>query len=152
MLRRCHVAFERRATSVAPFPPPQGSVNALSVHTSGRIALSVARDCTIRMWNLVKGRTSYTSKLDAEAEGVAFFPSGEVRQHTGGGRGLTLCILHVLQSDSCVVYVSTRKQPDAESGGVAVVPSEEVGQCSGLNMCYCTFVLFEVLRCMRGYA
>ncbi|GFR40822.1 hypothetical protein Agub_g1445, partial [Astrephomene gubernaculifera] len=55
----------------------KGSVNSVAVHRSGKLALSTARDGAIRMWNLTKGRCTYTAKLDAEAEVVAFSRSGE---------------------------------------------------------------------------
>ncbi|GLI69685.1 hypothetical protein VaNZ11_014373 [Volvox africanus] len=55
----------------------KASVNSLAVHRSGRLALSVARDKAIRMWNLSKGRTSYTAPLESEADWVGFLQSGE---------------------------------------------------------------------------
>jgi WD40 repeat protein len=56
----------------------KGSVNSLAVHPSGRLALSVAHDRALRMWDLVKGRCTYTAKLDAEGDNLQFCPSGEV--------------------------------------------------------------------------
>jgi WD40 repeat protein len=56
----------------------KGPVRSLSVHPSGRLALSVGHDRGLRMWNLAKGRCSYTARLEAEADLVAFNPSGEV--------------------------------------------------------------------------
>jgi hypothetical protein len=37
------------------------------------------------MWNLSKGRCSYTAKLEAAADTIEFSPSGDVR--TGSSRG-----------------------------------------------------------------
>lgn len=51
-------------------------VTALAVHPSGRLALSTSRDGTFKMWDMVKGRCTFTTKLEAEAEGVAFAPGG----------------------------------------------------------------------------
>jgi WD40 repeat protein len=56
----------------------KGPVRSLSVHPSGRLALSVGHDRGLRMWNLAKGRCSYTARLEAEADLVAFNPSGDV--------------------------------------------------------------------------
>lgn len=39
------------------------AVGALAVHPSGKLALSVGRDGTLRTWNLVKGRQVYTTAL-----------------------------------------------------------------------------------------
>eukprot|EP00198_Chlamydomonas_reinhardtii_P003849 XP_001693185.1 predicted protein [Chlamydomonas reinhardtii] len=64
----------------------KGAVNALAVHPSGKLALSVARDAAIRMWNLVKGRCTYTTRLEAEAEAVAFSHSGDAYSLLAGSR------------------------------------------------------------------
>lgn len=39
------------------------AVTALALHPSGKLALSVGRDGTLRTWNLVKGRQVYTTAL-----------------------------------------------------------------------------------------
>ncbi|GIL51838.1 hypothetical protein Vafri_7748 [Volvox africanus] len=64
----------------------KASVNSLAVHRSGRLALSVARDKAIRMWNLSKGRTSYTAPLESEADWVGFLQSGEAYSLISGNR------------------------------------------------------------------
>jgi WD40 repeat protein len=63
----------------------KGWVNSLAVHPSGRLALSVAHDKALRMWNLFKGRCTYTAPLEEEAQLVAFSPSGQVGVGVGGG-------------------------------------------------------------------
>ncbi|KAG2483532.1 hypothetical protein HYH03_017637 [Edaphochlamys debaryana] len=74
----------------------KGAVNSIAVHGSGKLALSTARDGAIRMWNLAKGRCTYTAKLEAEAEQVAFSASGDaysllcgnrITVHSAGGEG-----------------------------------------------------------------
>eukprot|EP00878_Enallax_costatus_P038053 GHUV01043191.1.p1 GENE.GHUV01043191.1~~GHUV01043191.1.p1 ORF type:complete len:211 (+),score=21.62 GHUV01043191.1:406-1038(+) len=55
----------------------KGPVRSLSVHPSGRLALSVGHDRGLRMWNLAKGRCSYTAKLDVEADHIGFSADGE---------------------------------------------------------------------------
>ncbi|PSN57715.1 p21-activated protein kinase-interacting 1-like protein [Blattella germanica] len=40
-----------------------GAVTHLSVHPSGKLALSVGADSTLRTWNLVKGRQAYATNL-----------------------------------------------------------------------------------------
>jgi WD40 repeat protein len=58
----------------------KGPVRSLTVHPSGRLALSVGHDRSLRMWNLAKGRCSYTARLEAEADLVTFSPSGDVSE------------------------------------------------------------------------
>ncbi|KAL3537738.1 hypothetical protein ACH5RR_001104 [Cinchona calisaya] len=52
-------------------------VNDLSVHPSGRLALSVGRDECFAMVNLVRGRRSFCCRLGKEASIVSFSKSGE---------------------------------------------------------------------------
>ncbi|GBF89556.1 p21-activated kinase-interacting protein-like [Raphidocelis subcapitata] len=54
----------------------RGAVNALALHPSGRLALSVAHDRQLRMWDLLRGRCTYTAGLDAEGLDLRFGPSG----------------------------------------------------------------------------
>ncbi|XP_026681116.1 p21-activated protein kinase-interacting protein 1-like [Diaphorina citri] len=39
------------------------AVNHISIHPSGKLALSVGKDKTLRTWNLVKGRSAYITNL-----------------------------------------------------------------------------------------
>ncbi|CAH9113841.1 unnamed protein product [Cuscuta europaea] len=52
-------------------------VNSLSIHPSGRLALSVGRDECLAMINLVRGRRSFYCRLGKEASIVKFNESGE---------------------------------------------------------------------------
>ncbi|KAL4422432.1 hypothetical protein ABPG75_008629 [Micractinium tetrahymenae] len=76
-------------------------VSAIAVHPSGLVALTTSRDCCLRMWDLVKGRCTYTSRLEAEAEGVAFCAED------GGERYALLCgarvTLHSVQGGEGVL-------------------------------------------------
>lgn len=51
-------------------------VSSIAIHKTGVLALTTSRDKTLRLWDLVKGRTTFQSKIEAEAEQVAFSPSG----------------------------------------------------------------------------
>ncbi|KAG6844748.1 hypothetical protein H0H87_004080 [Tephrocybe sp. NHM501043] len=46
----------------------KGRVNAVAVHPSGKVALSVGRDKTLRMWDLMRGKGSASTKLGKEGE------------------------------------------------------------------------------------
>ncbi|ETV89643.1 hypothetical protein, variant 4 [Aphanomyces astaci] len=54
----------------------QGPVNSIAVHPSGKLAFSVSKDKTLRMWNLVKGRSAYIRRLDQEATCVFLSQDG----------------------------------------------------------------------------
>eukprot|EP00794_Sanderia_malayensis_P007249 gene7249-8057_t len=53
------------------------AVTSISVHPSGRLALSVSKDKTIRTWNLLTGRSAYTTSIKQVADIVVWSPSGD---------------------------------------------------------------------------
>ncbi|CAM9118288.1 unnamed protein product [Laminaria digitata] len=55
----------------------KGAVTSLSIHPTGRMALSVSRDRTLRLWNLLEGRCAYVKRLQGEGELVRWSPSGD---------------------------------------------------------------------------
>ena len=57
-------------------PGHRSPILSLAVHPSGRVALSVARDRGLRLWDLVAGRCAYKRRLPHEATTVAFAPDG----------------------------------------------------------------------------
>ena len=54
----------------------RGAINSISVHPSGRVALSISKDKTVRTWNLLTGRAAYVTSLKAVGELVRWCPSG----------------------------------------------------------------------------
>lgn len=54
------------------------AVNHVSIHPSGKIALSVSNDKCLRTWNLINGRSLYATKLEGVADMVYWSPNGEV--------------------------------------------------------------------------
>lgn len=53
-----------------------GRINCIDVHPSGKVALSVGKDKTLKMWDLMRGRGAASLALGAEAEVVRFSASG----------------------------------------------------------------------------
>ncbi|CCM02642.1 uncharacterized protein FIBRA_04746 [Fibroporia radiculosa] len=56
----------------------KGRVNSLAVHPSGKVALSVGKDKTLRMWDLMRGKGSASTKLGKEAEVVRWSIDGSL--------------------------------------------------------------------------
>ncbi|RIB16314.1 WD40-repeat-containing domain protein [Gigaspora rosea] len=54
----------------------KGRVNSVDIHPSGKIALSVSSDKTVRLWNLLTGRKAAANKL-GRGEMVIWNPSGD---------------------------------------------------------------------------
>lgn len=55
----------------------KGGINDLSVHPSGRLAMSVGRDSCLAMVNLIRGRRSFYCRLGKEASLVKFGLGGD---------------------------------------------------------------------------
>eukprot|EP00803_Ostreobium_quekettii_P002336 evm.model.scf_2735.1 EVM.evm.TU.scf_2735.1 scf_2735:861-9416(-) len=55
----------------------KGAVNGVSVHHTGRVALSSGRDIMLCMWDLMRGKRILKIRLASEASSVAFRPDGE---------------------------------------------------------------------------
>ncbi|KAH9962668.1 WD40-repeat-containing domain protein [Russula dissimulans] len=54
----------------------KGRVNSVSVHPSGKVALSVGKDRTLYMWDLMRGRRAASMKLGFEGELVRWSTTG----------------------------------------------------------------------------
>ncbi|KAM6184889.1 p21-activated protein kinase-interacting protein 1 [Rhynchocyon petersi] len=55
----------------------KGQVSFLSIHPSGKLALSVGTDKTLRTWNLVDGRSAFIKNIKQNAHIVEWSPKGE---------------------------------------------------------------------------
>ncbi|KAM4688691.1 p21-activated protein kinase-interacting protein 1 [Discoglossus pictus] len=55
----------------------KGHVLSLSIHPSGKLALSVGTDKTLRTWNLVEGRSAFIKNIKQNAHIVQWSPNGE---------------------------------------------------------------------------
>lgn len=55
----------------------KGYVTSLSVHPSGKLALSVGTDKTLRTWNLVDGRSAFIKNIKQNAHIVKWSPDGD---------------------------------------------------------------------------
>ena len=56
----------------------KGAVHAVAIHPSGRVALSVAADSKLMLWNLTTGKCNYTSALSEPARIVGWSGDGEL--------------------------------------------------------------------------
>lgn len=55
----------------------KAAVNDLSIHPSGMMSLSVSKDNTMKLWNLVQGRCAFTRRLKGSADKVLWDNKGE---------------------------------------------------------------------------
>jgi len=54
----------------------RGGVHALSIHKSGKVAMTAGADSHVAMWDMTKGRIAHKTKLRQKPELLAFTPSG----------------------------------------------------------------------------
>ncbi|KAG7094140.1 hypothetical protein E1B28_007752 [Marasmius oreades] len=81
----------------------KGRVNCIAVHPSGKLALSVGRDRTLRMWDLMRGKGCASTKLGKEGE--------IVRWSTDGSRFIVLCGSTIDVYDTAMTLVHTTAHP-----------------------------------------
>ncbi|KAG9099875.1 hypothetical protein FS749_000133 [Ceratobasidium sp. UAMH 11750] len=55
----------------------KGKVNDVAMHPSGKLALSVGKDRTLRMWDMMRGKGAASTKLGKEGELVRWSVSGK---------------------------------------------------------------------------
>lgn len=83
------------------------AVNSVSVHPSGRMAISGGRDRTLRLWNLVEGRCAYITKPSipkaVEIDQVAWSPSGSTYALIAGS---SLMLFDATESGTPKAYVT----------------------------------------------
>ena len=56
----------------------KGRVNSVAVHQSCKVALSVGKDRTLRMWDLMRGKGSASTKLGKGVYSVRFATFGDM--------------------------------------------------------------------------
>ncbi|WWC57844.1 uncharacterized protein I303_100379 [Kwoniella dejecticola CBS 10117] len=120
-----------------------GRVNHVDVHPTGRVALSVGKDNTLKMWDLMRGRGAASLPLGSEAEMVKFSQSGthfavlfprKIQIYS-----LTLKLLHTLETKSRFNTLTFATLPSTGDGeqeylcvgtekGVVEIYTIEVGQ------------------------
>ena len=55
----------------------KGPVTSIAPHPTGRLALSTSKDRTLRMWDLVKGRIAFITRLEDVGEKVFWSPTAD---------------------------------------------------------------------------
>ena len=54
----------------------KAAITSVAIHPTGKIALSVSKDNTMKLWNLIQGRCSFTRRLKGPADKVHWHSSG----------------------------------------------------------------------------
>lgn len=126
--------------------PHKKQINDLSVHPSGKLALTVARDSCLAMVNLVRGKRSFCGRLDKEASLVKFDASGDkffmvVEDKVG---------VHEAEDARLVFELENTKQKRvlcASPGEVSLFSELVLFVINALLCCYiylCVVVLYEL--------
>ncbi|VDC02899.1 unnamed protein product [Peniophora sp. CBMAI 1063] len=105
-----------------------GRINSVAVHPSGKLALSVGRDRTLRMWDLMRGKGSASTKLGVEGELVRWSAEGDMLvvqyQRTVDVYKTDLSKVHTITHPSRIQDVKFVSRPDG-AGQVLLVAAED---------------------------
>ncbi|EIW59855.1 WD40 repeat-like protein [Trametes versicolor FP-101664 SS1] len=96
----------------------KGRVNSVAVHQSCKVALSVGKDRTLRMWDLMRGKGSASTKLGKEAELVRWSTDGSLfavqAQNTIDIYSTDMELLHTLTHPSRLHDIKFCKRVDGD--------------------------------------
>mmetsp|Transcript_34250 Transcript_34250/g.57508 ORF Transcript_34250/g.57508 Transcript_34250/m.57508 type:complete len:391 (+) Transcript_34250:37-1209(+) len=84
----------------------KGALYSLSIHPSGKLAISSAKDSTIRLWDLVKGRSAHCKNLAADAEIVKWNYAGDYYAVVKN----TSVSVHAIQKDEALAKITVSKR------------------------------------------
>ncbi|XP_050506568.1 p21-activated protein kinase-interacting protein 1-like [Diabrotica virgifera virgifera] len=108
----------------------------IAVHPTGKLALTLGDDCTLRTWNLVKGRQAYAVNLKSKskdpksifkicwaADGVRFILYGGKYTEIWGTEsgGILQVIEHDVKVSSCIWYSDKKILVGYEDGNISLV-------------------------------
>ncbi|KAL1659460.1 WD40-repeat-containing domain protein [Schizophyllum commune] len=98
----------------------KGRVNSVAAHPSGKVALSVGKDRTLRMWDLMRGKGRASTKLGKEGEVVRWSIDGKLFIVQSGSDidvyTLDMTLIHTIHHPSRVhdVHLCTRVHGEGE--------------------------------------
>ncbi|GAB5366451.1 hypothetical protein AAMO2058_001145000 [Amorphochlora amoebiformis] len=69
---------------LAKLPGHKGGVTDLTIHPSGRLALSIGKDGYLKVWNLMKGVLAHKIKIRTNPSKISYSPDGKVYTITTG--------------------------------------------------------------------
>ncbi|TRM58726.1 WD40-repeat-containing domain protein [Schizophyllum amplum] len=106
----------------------KGRVNSVAAHPSGKVALSVGKDRTLRMWDLMRGKGRASTKLPKEGEVVRWSMDGKLFIVQSGSTidvyTLEMSLIHTITHPSRVHDVRFCKRVNGE-GEVLLVGAED---------------------------
>ncbi|GBG69637.1 hypothetical protein CBR_g4467 [Chara braunii] len=110
------------------------AINDLTIHPSGRLALSVSKDRHLRMWNLLKGSCTLNLRLKSDTELIAFTPQKGNDYNLVSGNTITVYNaedgLLITGSDDGVLRVWN----SAEASCVATIPKAHSNRIRGVGL------------------
>jgi WD40 repeat protein len=102
----------------------KGAITSVAIHPTGKLALSVSKDNTMKLWNLIQGRCSFTRRLKGPADKVFWHPSGqyymlvvtsEVQVYRASDNVCTASIKHKTRVNQAVFCMCGREPSDSVS-------------------------------------
>ncbi|KAJ2936950.1 hypothetical protein H1R20_g131, partial [Candolleomyces eurysporus] len=106
----------------------KGRVNSVAVHPSGKVALSVGKDRTLRMWDLMRGKGSASTKLGKEGEVCRWSVDGSLFAVQSGSSidiySTDMQLLHIINHTSRLHDIQFCKRVNGE-GEVLFAAAED---------------------------
>ncbi|CAA7269264.1 unnamed protein product [Cyclocybe aegerita] len=106
----------------------KGRINSVAVHPTGKVALSVGKDRTLRMWDLMRGKGVASTKLGKEGEIVRWSVDGSKFVVQSGSTmdvyATNMDPLHAITHPSRIHDVKFCKRVDGE-GEILLVAAED---------------------------
>ncbi|RDB18437.1 p21-activated protein kinase-interacting protein 1-like [Hypsizygus marmoreus] len=107
----------------------KGPVNSVAVHPSGKVALSVGKDRTLRMWDLMRGKGCASTKIGKEGEIVRWSVDGSLFVVQSGSTidvyTTDMVLLHTITHPSRLHDVCFCKRVDGSGGEVLFAAAED---------------------------
>ncbi|KAG9126136.1 hypothetical protein FRC07_004743 [Ceratobasidium sp. 392] len=107
----------------------KGKVNDVAMHPSGKLALSVGKDRTLRMWDMMRGKGAASTKLGKEGELVRWSVSGKIFVVQAGSTldiyQTDMTILDTITHSSRIHSVKFWQHPKSPQHDILLVAAED---------------------------
>jgi len=106
-------------------------ITGLAIHPSGKVALSVSKDNTMKMWNLVEGRIAFTRRLKGSADAVHWDPSGRFYLLVMS----TSVVVHAADTNDCVLDMALNQRVNSAVFAPCTGDWRVVAVCDNKSIC-----------------
>lgn len=120
----------------------------ICIHPSNKVALSIGCDNTMRMWNLVQGKASFSRKFRERALKVLFSPDSKRYAILFGSKAIVYNLSDGQEVYSVEIRMGLSDMTFMESGDFVVVGNDKKIHIYGASgeSWYCIYVIYREIR------